>query len=153
MSDEKPPWRKAIEDYERTIGAPLEEFIKSDQFADMAAKAAKQGTQMPQIPQMPQGPGGASTTAWMHSMNLPAASDIDDLRAEIQALHDDVRALTELIAHEREQPEATPPGEAEPPAKAKSAPKAEAKPKANAEAKPKAKAQPAPKAKTKPTPE
>ena len=42
MSSEKPPWRKAIEDYERTIGAPLEEFIKSDQFADMAAKAAKQ---------------------------------------------------------------------------------------------------------------
>ena len=42
VSSEKPPWRKAIEDYERSIGAPLEEFIKSDQFADMAAKAAKQ---------------------------------------------------------------------------------------------------------------
>ena len=40
---EKPPWRKAIEDFERSIGAPLEEFIKSDEFADMAAKAAKKG--------------------------------------------------------------------------------------------------------------
>ena len=51
VSSEKPPWRKAIEEYERTIGAPLEEFIKSDQFADMAAKAAKQrdadATEMP----------------------------------------------------------------------------------------------------------
>ena len=31
-------------------------------------------------------------------MGLPAASDIDELRAEIQALRDEVRALTAALA-------------------------------------------------------
>jgi hypothetical protein len=110
---EKPPWRKAIEDYERSVGAPLEEFIKSDQFADMAANAAKQGPASPGLGAMP-GPGvgagaGAGATQWLHSMGLPAASDIDELRAEIQGLRDEVRALSAAIAPEPEPaPEAEP---------------------------------------------
>jgi hypothetical protein len=96
---EKPPWRKAIEDYERTIGAPLEEFIKSDEFADMAAEAAKKQTQI-------QRDLGSSTTQWLHSMNLPAASDIAELREEVQALREEVRALTETVAAQRGKPAA-----------------------------------------------
>ena len=128
MSSEKPPWRKAIEDYERAIGAPLEEFIKSDQFADMAAKAAKQQGQgpTPPVPPMP-GMPGASTTEFLHAMNLPAASDIEELRAEVQALRDDVRALAELVAQDREQPEAAPTPEATSTPKARPAPKPKAK--------------------------
>jgi hypothetical protein len=114
-SSEKPPWRKAIEDYERSIGAPLEDFIKSDQFADMAANAAKQGQAPPQgLGATPApGLGGAGATQWLHAMGLPAASDIDELRAEIQALRDEVRALAEAIAPEPEPQPASPP-EAEP---------------------------------------
>ncbi|NUT56695.1 MAG: hypothetical protein HOQ03_12035 [Thermoleophilia bacterium] len=121
MSSEKPPWRKAIEDYERAVGAPLEEFIKSDQFADMAAKAAKQQAQAQQglasspLPGLP-----ASTTEWLHSMNLPAASDIEELRAEIQALRDDVRALTAALG-----PKAKPAARPKPKPKPKPRPKAE----------------------------
>jgi hypothetical protein len=122
---EKPAWRKAIEEYERTIGGPLEEFIKSDQFADMAAKAAKQGGgQMPQgmgsgpIPGMP-----ASTTEWLHSMNLPAASDIEELREEIRALREDVRALTEALHPEQAAPAAEPAPKQKPRAKSKPKPK------------------------------
>jgi hypothetical protein len=136
MSNEKPPWRKAIEDYERSIGKPLEEFVKSDQFADMAAKAAKQGTQMPQIPQIPQMPG--SPKEFLHAMGVAAASDMEELRAEVHALRDDVRALSERIAQEREQPEAAP--------KAKPKPKPKAKPKPAPKAKATAKPKPAPKA-------
>ena len=136
---EKPPWRKAIEDFERSIGAPLEEFIKSDEFADMAAKAAKKGAQAPAglgaIPTpglggiAPPGLGGPATTEWLHSMNLPAASDIDELRTEIQALREDVRALAGALAP---KPEPKP--------KPKPAPQSNSKPK------------PAPQAKSKPKP-
>jgi hypothetical protein len=141
MSSEKPPWRKAIEDYERAIGAPLEEFIKSDQFADMAAKAAKQQAQAPQgmaaspVPGMP-----ASTTEWLHSMNLPAASDIAELRAEIEALREEVRALTAALAAKAE-PKAKPEPDPKPAPKAKPKPKAAPKPKPKAAAKPKPKAE------------
>jgi len=125
-SSEKPPWRKAIEDYERSIGAPLEDFIKSDQFADMAANAAKQGPAAPgatpglgAMPGPALGGAGAGATQWLHSMGLPAASDIDELRAEIQALRDEVRTLTEAIApapapEPEPEPVATPAPEAEP---------------------------------------
>lgn len=112
MSSEKPPWRKAIEDYERAIGAPLEKFIQSDEFADMAAKAAKGQGEMPQLPQMP-----GSTTEWLHSMNLPAASDIEELRTEIQALREDVRALTAALA-QRPKPKPKPRPKADPKPKA-----------------------------------
>lgn len=88
---EKPPWRQAIEEYERAIGAPLEEFVKSDEFADMAARAAKGQAQM-------QRELAAGTTQWLHSMNLPAASDIAELRAEIQELRAEVRALADALA-------------------------------------------------------
>ena len=98
MSNEKPPWRKAIEDYERAVGAPLEEFIKSDQFADMAAKAAKHQGQSPGLAASPIPGMPASTTEWLHSMNLPAASDIEELRADITALREEVRALTAALA-------------------------------------------------------
>ena len=42
---EKPPWRQALEQYERAIGAPLEEYVKSDEFADRAAEAARSHAQ------------------------------------------------------------------------------------------------------------
>jgi outer membrane biosynthesis protein TonB len=146
---EKPPWRKAIEDYERLIGAPLEDLIKSDQFADMAANAAKQG-QAPQGLGAIPGPGlgGAGATQWLHSMGLPAASDIDELRAEIGALRDDLRALIAVLAPTSDAaPTAAPEAKATPAPEPKAAPKPKAtgpkpkpkpKPKAAAAAKPKA---------------
>jgi len=83
---EKPLWRQAIEQYERSIGAPLEELVKSDEFAEAAARAAKGQAET-------QRELASSTTEWLHSLNLPAASDIAELRAEIQELRAEVRAL------------------------------------------------------------
>ena len=88
---EKPPWRQALEQYERAIGAPLEEYVKSDEFADRAAEAARNQAQM-------QRELSASTTDWLHSMNLPAASDVAELRDEIAELRKEVRALRDEIA-------------------------------------------------------
>jgi hypothetical protein len=120
---EKPPWRQAIEQYERSIGKPLEDFVKSDEFAEMAAKAAKGQAQV-------QRELASSTTDWLHSMNLPAASDIAELRAEVRELRAEVQALRAELA---------------PPAKATSGRK-----RAPAKAASKRKATPAPKPKPKP---
>ena len=94
---EKPPWRKAIEDYERSIGAPLEDFIKSDEFADIAAKAAKGQAEL-------QREMTASTTKWLHTMGLPTAADMAQLRAEIQELRAEVRALSDAVAPKPAKP-------------------------------------------------
>jgi uncharacterized coiled-coil DUF342 family protein len=96
---EKPPWRVAIEQFERSIGAPLEEYVKTDEFADKAAEAAKGQAQM-------QREMTASTTQWLHTMNLPAASDIAELREEIVELRKEVRELREALAPAQPKPKA-----------------------------------------------
>jgi hypothetical protein len=148
---EKPPWRVAIEQFERSIGAPMEDFVKSDQFADMAAKAAKGQSEV-------QRELLSSTTEWLHSMNLPTATDIAELRAEIAELRTEVRALAGTSrpgvaeqkppARSKAEPKSAAPAKPEPksaaPAKAeaKSAAPAKPEPKSAARAKPKPKPKP-----------
>ena len=87
---EKPPWRVAIEQFERSIGAPIEEYIKTDEFADAAASAAKSQSEMQRKLE-------SSTTQLLHGMNLPAASDIAELRAEIAALEQENASYQEQV--------------------------------------------------------
>jgi len=87
---EKPPWRVAIEQFERSIGAPIEDFIKTDEFADAAANAAKGQAEMQRKLE-------SGTTQLLHGMNLPAASDIAELRAEIAELREEVRELARAL--------------------------------------------------------
>ncbi len=104
---EKPPWRVAIEQFERSIGAPLEEFIQTDEFADMAARAAKSQTQIQQEI-------GTGTSQWLHAMGLPTATDIAELRAEIGELRKEVRSLAERLVPAETAPAETAPAETAP---------------------------------------
>jgi hypothetical protein len=98
--NEKPPWRVAIEQFERSIGAPLEEFVKTDEFADMAARAAKSQAQIQQEI-------GTGTSQWLKAMGLPTAADIAELRAEIAELRKEVRSLAEGLAPAKTAPATT----------------------------------------------
>lgn len=151
---EKPPWRVAIEQFERSIGAPIEEYIKTDEFADAAASAAKGQAEMHRKLE-------SSTTQLLHGMNLPAASDIAELRAEIAELRKEVRELAralrpaaETAAAETARPKTTETETPKPkPKRAPAAAKTKAAPKRTAAATTKAKAKPkraAPKRKPKP---
>ena len=100
--NEKPPWRVAIEQFERSIGAPLEEFVQTDEFADMAARAAKGQAQI-------QHGIGTDTSQWLHAMNLPTATDVAELRAEIAELRKEVRSLAEGLAPAKAAPATTAP--------------------------------------------
>lgn len=99
---EKPPWRVAIEQFERSIGAPLEEFVKTDEFADMAARAAKSQAQI-------QHEIGTGTAQWLHAMGLPTATDVAELRSEIAELRKEVRSLAQGLAPARPAPTRTAP--------------------------------------------
>ena len=98
---EKPPWRVAIEEFERSIGAPLEEYVKTDEFADLAAKAAKGQAKMQQEV-------AASTSQWLGAMGLPTAADVAELRAEIAELRIEVRALANAVKAGPAKPVAKP---------------------------------------------
>lgn len=105
--NEKPPWRVAIEQFERSIGAPLEEFVRTDEFADMAARAAKSQSQIQQEI-------GTGTSQWLHAMGLPTAADIAELRAEIAELRKEVRSLAEALVPAEKTPAETAPAETAP---------------------------------------
>jgi hypothetical protein len=94
---EKPPWFQALEQFERAIGAPLEEYVKSDEFADRAAAAARDQAKL-------QRELAAGTTQWLHQMNLPAASDVAELRDEIAELRKEVRELREAVVPAKPKP-------------------------------------------------
>jgi acetylornithine deacetylase/succinyl-diaminopimelate desuccinylase-like protein len=94
---EKPPWRVAIEQFERSIGAPLEEFVKTDEFADLAANAAKGQANMQRELEV-------TTNQWLHSMNLPTAQDISELRAEIAELRKEVHDMAAALAPANQPP-------------------------------------------------
>ena len=97
---EKPPWRVAIEQFERSIGAPLEEFIKTDQFADLAANAAKGQTQV-------QHHVAVGANQWMQAMGLPTATDISELRAEIAELRAEIADLRKSVGAEARKAKST----------------------------------------------
>jgi Poly(R)-hydroxyalkanoic acid synthase subunit (PHA_synth_III_E) len=104
---EKPPWRVAIEQFERSIGAPLEAFVQTDEFADMAARAAKSQAQI-------QHGIGTDTSQWPHAMNLPTATDVAELRAEIAELRKEVRSLAEGLVPAKTAPAMTAPAKRAP---------------------------------------
>lgn len=87
---EKPPWRIAVEEFERSIGAPIEELVKSDEFAGFAAEAAKRQAVMQQEVT-------AASNQWLHALNLPTATDLTELRQDVAALRAEIRALTEQL--------------------------------------------------------
>jgi hypothetical protein len=96
---EKPPpprdaesiWRENFDAFEKAIGRPLEEFMKSDEFADAAAKYLKAHGEMQE--QLTQG-----SDAWLRTWNVDSATEVAALRAELRALADRLEALERRVA-------------------------------------------------------
>jgi hypothetical protein len=72
-------WRESFKVFERAIGGPMEAFFQSDEFADAAASFLKaQGTFQAEV--------AKSSEAWAKLSNLATANEVQDLRAQLEAL-------------------------------------------------------------------
>ena len=83
----KPLWRQAFDKAERSVGARLEQFVQTDEFADAVSVAAQVRAQLTRRVEQ------ASARVW-HMANLPASSDVDRLHEQIAALERRLRTLT-----------------------------------------------------------
>ena len=84
--DERPGWRQMFDAWNEQVGTRLEQFVRTDAFADQAAWFAEFNRQRVQMAE-------EFSRRLLHAWNIPSASDVADLKRQLEALD---RQLTRL---------------------------------------------------------
>ena len=90
MSESAPMWRQGYDTVERRLGPSLAAAARSEQFAIGVGLAA-------QLQRAVQKRTARSTRRLLHSLNLPAGTDVSRLLAEIGELKKQVRHLSQQL--------------------------------------------------------
>lgn len=91
------PWlRQLYDSVERRITPPLEEFVRTDRYAELTAALG-------QLQGMVTGGVRGATTSFWHLLNLPAGTDVQRLRRQIGALDREVRRLRLELAKQADE--------------------------------------------------
>jgi hypothetical protein len=83
-------WRRAFDAVEQNVTPQVEQFVRTDQFADMAAVLSRMQSQAQKRSER------ALRQTW-HFWNLPAGSDVKRLSERIAALERRVRELSNQL--------------------------------------------------------
>jgi hypothetical protein len=91
----KPAWRRLFDAVEGRAAPPIEKGVRTDVFNDAITVIyrTRRGVQRHVERQ---------TRRALHMANLPAASDVTRLSAQVAALHRDVRALERTLNTDKE---------------------------------------------------
>jgi hypothetical protein len=90
MPEASPLWRRAFDAVEQNISPQLEQFVRTDQFADMAAVVARVQGQLQKRAER------AMRQAW-HFWNLPTGSDVKRVSEQVASLERRVRDLSKQL--------------------------------------------------------
>jgi hypothetical protein len=94
-SKQQPPWLRLVLDLERTIGRPIEEFVRSDTYFDLVAEANRARAQLTTLYER-------LSEDWLHFLNMPANSDVRRLREQLSRLERQVNRLAKDMADARD---------------------------------------------------
>jgi hypothetical protein len=100
---EAPTWKKLFDRLDATVGTRLNEFVRSEDFATVVALVQRGQRELNTR-------GEQMTRRVLHSMNLPAGSDVNRLLAQIGSLEREVRELRKRLVDaetERSSPRRT----------------------------------------------
>ncbi len=86
-------WKRVFDSLDRTVGTRVNDFARSEDFATMAALSKRAQTKLGQLSEQ-------MSRRVLHSLNLPAGSDVNRLLGQIALLEREVRDLRK----EMEQP-------------------------------------------------
>ena len=125
-SDKKPrdpvsPWLEWIQKWERAIGEPAEQFLRSDTYFDLMTQMKRARAQVTRKVE-------SAWEEWLHLFNLPAATDIRRLREQLSRLERQVNRIAKDLADREEAAQEQPPPKR---AAAKRSPRPKPKPKAS----------------------
>jgi hypothetical protein len=85
-----PRWKQLFDAADRTLGARVNDFVRGENFAIIAGLATRiQGDLTARSER--------ASRQWLHVMNLPAASDVNRLLAQIGLLEREVRDLRKQV--------------------------------------------------------
>lgn len=83
---EKPLWRQVIDGVDNVIGPRLTEFTKTDEFKDGLSTIGNLSAGLKSRLER-------RSRQWLHMWNLPAGSDVSQLKRQIASLDHEVRRL------------------------------------------------------------
>jgi len=117
------PWLEWIQRWERTIGEPVESFVRSDAYFDLMTQFNRARSQATHTFE-------GLWEQWLHLFNMPAATDVRKLREQLSRLERQVnRIAKDLEDREEAAHEAAEAATTDEKPKAKPTPRAAANPK------------------------
>ena len=94
-SKQQSPLLRLVLDLERTIGKPIEEFVRSDTYFDLVAEANRARARLDGLYER-------FSEDWLHLFNLPANSDVRRLREQLSRLERQVNRLAKEMSDARD---------------------------------------------------
>ncbi len=85
-----PAWRNLVQRLDGFVTPPADAFVRTNLFADSIGAMTRMEVQMRRRVER-------QTTTLLHLLNLPTATDIKKVRAQLSALEARVRDLTEQL--------------------------------------------------------
>lgn len=89
-----PAWRQMFDSWEKAVSPGLQDLTASSGFRDVVAMSAKVNASV-------SGEVERASRRWLHLWNIPAASDIRNLRRQISSLEREVRSVKRTLEAER----------------------------------------------------
>jgi hypothetical protein len=83
-------WKRLFDGLDRTVGSRVNDFARSEDFATMAALGRRAQTKIGQLSEQ-------ASRRVLHSLNLPAGSDVNRLLGQIALLEREIRDLRKEI--------------------------------------------------------
>ena len=81
-----PSWLEWIQKWERSIGEPVEQFVRSDAYFDLMTQVKRAHAQVTRKVE-------GAWEEWLHLFNLPAATDVRRLREQLSRLERQVNRI------------------------------------------------------------
>jgi hypothetical protein len=99
--DERPGWRQMFDAWNEQVGTRLEQFVRTDAFADQAAWWADVNRQARQAAE-------EFSRRLLHAWNIPTASDVAGIKRQLEALDRQLTRLNKTLQEARDASELKP---------------------------------------------
>lgn len=96
--DDQPGWRQMFDAWNQQVGTRLEQFVRTEAFADQAAGLSEFNRQWMHVLQ-------EFSDRMLRVWNIPSARDVAGLKRQIEALDRQVAKLTKTIQEARDASE------------------------------------------------
>ena len=89
-----PSWLEWIQKWERAIGEPVEQFVRSDAYFDLMTQVKRARAHVTRKVE-------GAWEEWLHLFNLPAATDVRRLREQLSRLERQVNRIAKDLGRSR----------------------------------------------------